>query len=279
MVYNHDNYLLDYHSKSNHSSVQSSIYLLIMALTSLEIANAQNSLVVLKNVLTQTCSPSPEVRQEIRSETGLSDETIKSWFIRQNGESLSISQQERLKSHLRKNPFVTKESIMRIAEDTSLKPKTVFRWFIRKGCPFIRDDHVQLLQSSFGHFPFLTKTTMIQLSKRTSLLPKTIIKWFMEEYKIFDKELASLIKLNRESKRSHVMAQGGVSEVAAENGQKSTPNSSQWYPEHPMINREETWQTRPTRHNSFKMQKLQDLQNLLVKNGSFKRLGKWVGRE
>ena len=87
----------------------------------------------------------------------------------------------------------------------------------------------------------------------------------MEEYKIYDKELATLIKLNRESKRSHVMAQGGVSEVAAENDQKSTPNSSQWYPEHPMINREGTRQTRPIRHNSFKMQKLQDLQNLLVK--------------
>jgi hypothetical protein len=114
---------------------------------------------------------------------------------------------------------------------------------------------------------------MIQLSKKTSLLPKTIIKWFMEEYKIFDKELASLIKLNCESKRSHVMAQGGVSEAAAENGQKSTPISSQWYPEHPMINREGTRQTRSTRHNSFKLQKLQNLQNLLVKNGSFKRLG------
>ena len=250
-----------------------------MALNSSQIAAAQNSLMVLKNVLEQTCSPSLEIRQEIHSETGLSVETIKSWFVRQNGENLSVSQQDKLKTHLRKTLFVTKESIRRIAGETSLKAKTVFRWFIRKGCPFIRDDHVQLLQSSFGHFPFLTKTTMIQLSKKTSLLPKTIIKWFMEEYKNFDKELASLIKLNRESKRSHVMAQGGVSEVAAENGQKSTPNSSQWYPEHPMVNREGTRQTRPTRHNSFKMQKLQDLQNLLVKNGSFKRLGKWVGRE
>ena len=163
---------------------------------------------------------------------------------------------------------------MRIAEETSLKPKTVFRWFIRKGCPFIRDDHVQLLQTSFGHFPFLTKTTMIQLSKETNLTPKTICRWFMEEYKIFDKELAFLIKLNSESKQSHVIAQGGVSEVAMENGQKSTHNSSQWSPEHRVINCEGIRQTRSTRHNSFKLQKLQNLQNLLVKNGSFKRLSK-----
>ena len=166
-----------------------------------------------------------------------------------------------------------------MAKRTSLRPKTVFRWFIRKGCPFIKDNHVQLLAKSFGHFPFLTKPTLVQLSKETSLTPKTICEWFKEEYKTFDKELAFLIKLNRESKRSKVIAQGGVSGVAVENGQKSTPNRSQWYPEHPMVNRERTRQTRPIRHNSFRMQKLQDLQNLLVKNGSYKRLGKWVGCE
>jgi hypothetical protein len=163
---------------------------------------------------------------------------------------------------------------MSMAEEISLKPKTVFRWFIRKGCPFIRDNHVQLLQNSFGHFPFLTKTTMIQLSKETSLTPKTICGWFMEEYKTFDKELTFLIKLNSESKQSHVIAQGGVSEASRENGQKSATNRSQWHPEHRVINREGTRQTRSTRHNSFKLQKLQNLQNLLVKNGSFKRLSR-----
>ena len=161
-----------------------------------------------------------------------------------------------------------------MAEGMSLKPRTVFRWFIRKGCPFITDDHVQLLEKSFGHFPFLTKPTLIQLSKETSLTPKTICEWFMEEYKIFDKELAFLIKLNSESKQSHVTAQKRVSEASGENGQKSATNRSQWHPEHRVINREGTRQTRSTRHNSFKLQKLQNLQNLLVKNGSFKRLGK-----
>ena len=245
-----------------------------MALISPQIAAAQNSLVVLKNVLEQTCSPSLEIRQEIRSETGLSVETIKSWFVRQNGESLSVSQQEKLKTHFRKTPFVTKESIRRIAEETSLKAKTVFRWFIRKGCPFIKDEHVQLLQTSFGHFPFLTKATMIRLMKETKLTSKTICQWFMEEYKIFDRELAFLIKLNSESKRSRAITQGGVPEVAMKNSQKSTPKSSQWYPKHRVIIGEGARQARSTRHNSFKIQKLQDLQNLLVKNGSFKRLSK-----
>ena len=245
-----------------------------MASTSPQIAAAQNSLVVLKNVLEQTCSPSLEIRQEIRSETGLSVETIKSWFVRQNGESLSVSQQEKLKTYSRKTPFVTKESITRIAEETSLRAKTVLRWFIRKGCPFIRDDHVQLLQTSFGHFPFLTKATMIRLSKETKLTPKTICRWFMEEYKIFDKELAFLIKLNSESKQSRAITQGGVPEVAMKNSQKSTPNSSQWYPEHRVTNCEGIRQTRSTCQNSFKIQKLQNLQNLLIKNGHFKRLSK-----
>ena len=160
---------------------------------------------------------------------------------------------------------------MRMAEGTSLKPKTVFRWFIRKGCPFIKDNHVQLLEKSFGHFPFLTKPTLIQLSKETSLTPKTICEWFMEEYKIFDKELGFLIKLN---KQSRVTAQKRISEASGKNGQKSATNRPQWHPEHRVINREGTRQTRSTRHNSFKLQKLQNLQNLLVKNGSFTRLGK-----
>ena len=114
----------------------------------------------------------------------------------------------------------------------------------------------------------------MRLSKETKLAPKTICTWFMEEYKIFDSELAFLIKLNSESKQSHVITQGGVPEVAMENGQKSIPDSSQWYPEHRAINCEGIRQTRSTCHNSFKIQKLQNLQNLLVKNGSFKRLSK-----
>ena len=245
-----------------------------MTLTPSEITAAQNSLVILKNVLSQTCSPSPEVRQEICSETGLSDETIKSWFIRQTGESLSISQQDKLRSYLRKTPFVTKELIKRMAEGMSLKPRTVFRWFIRKRCPFITDDHVQLLEKSFGHFPFLTKPTLIQLSKETGLTPKTICEWFKEEYRIFDKELAFLIKLNSESRQSRVTVQKRVSETSGKNGQKPATNRSQRHPEQRVINCERTRQMRSPRHNSFKLQKLQDLQNLLVKNGSFKRFGK-----
>ena len=236
-----------------------------------EISAAQNSLVILKNVLSQTCSPSSEVRQEICSETGLSEETIKVWFARQNGENLSISQQDKLRSHLKKTPFVTRELIMRMAEEMSLKPRTVFRWFIRKGCPFIRDDHVQLLEKSFGHFPFLTKPTLIQLSKETNLTPKTICEWFKEEYKIFDKELGFLIKLN---KQSRVTAQKRISGASEKSGQKSAANRPQWYPEHRVINREGPKQTRATRHTSFNLQKIQYLQNLLMKNGSFTRLGK-----
>ena len=96
-----------------------------MALISPQMAAAQNSLLILKNVLKQTCSPSLEIRQEIHSETGLSVETIKSWFIRQNDESLSVPQQEILKTYLGKTPFVTKELSTRIAEETSLRAKAV----------------------------------------------------------------------------------------------------------------------------------------------------------
>jgi hypothetical protein len=74
-----------------------------MALTSLEIANAQNSLVVLKNVLTQTCSPSLDVRQEIRSETGLSDETIKSWFKAKRRKFIHFSTRK-IKKPLKEEP-------------------------------------------------------------------------------------------------------------------------------------------------------------------------------
>ena len=245
-----------------------------MALISPQIAAAQNSLVILKNVLKQTCSPPLEIRQEIRSETGLSVETIKSWFIKQNDESLSVPQQEILKTYLGKTPFVTKESSTRIAEETSLRAKTVLRWFIRQGCPFIRDDHVQLLQASFDHFPFLTKATTIRLSKETKLAPKTICRWFMEEYKTFDNELESLIKHNSESKLSRAITQGEVSKVAMENKQRSTPNNSQWYPEHRVTNCEGIRQTRSTCQNSFKIQKLQNLQSLLIKNGHFKQPSK-----
>ena len=245
-------------------------------------AAAQNSLVILKNVLKQTCSPSLEIRQEIRSETGLSVETIKSWFIKQNDESLSVPQQEILKTYLRKTSFVTKESSTRIAEETSLRAKTVLRWFIRQGCPFIRDDHVQLLQASFDHFPFLTKATTIRLSKETKLAPKIICRWFMEEYKTFDNELELLIKLNSESKQSRVIAQkqsrviaqGGVSKVAMKNKQRLTPNNSQRYPERSVTNCEGIKQARSACQNSFRIQKLQNLQNLLMKTGHFKRLSK-----
>ena len=51
-----------------------------MARISPQVAVPQDSLAILKNVLKETCSPSIEVMQEICYETGLSVETINSWF-------------------------------------------------------------------------------------------------------------------------------------------------------------------------------------------------------
>ena len=245
-----------------------------MALVSPQIAAAQNSLVILKNVLKQTGSPSLEIRQEIRSETGLSVETIKSWFIKQNDESLSVPQQEILKTYLRKTSFVTKGSSTRIAKETSLRAKTVLRWFIRKGCSYVRDSHIRLLQASFDRSPFLTKTTTIQLSKETKLTPRTICRWFVEEYEVFDNELESLIKPNSKSKLSRAITQGEASKSARKNRQRSISNDSQWHPEYRVTNCKEVRQLRSTCQNSFKIQKLQKLQNLLIKTGHFKQPSK-----
>ena len=245
-----------------------------MALMSPQIATPQDSLAILKNVLKETCSPPLEIRQEICFETGLSIETIKSWFVKQNDNNLSVPQQEILKSYLGKIPFVTKKLSSRIAKETSLRTKTVLRWFIRQGCSYIKDSHIQLLQASFDRSPFLTKTTTIQLSKETKLTPRIICRWFVEEYEVFDNELESLIKPNSESKLSRAITQGEASKSARENRQRSISNDSQWHPEYRVTNCKEVRQSRSTCRNSFQLQKLQSLQNLLIRNGHFKQPSK-----
>ena len=245
-----------------------------MALMSPQIATPQDSLAILKNVLKETCSPPLEIRQEICFETGLSIETIKSWFVKQNDKNLSVPQQEILKSYLGKIPFVTKKLSSRIAKETSLRTKTVLRWFIRKGCSYIRDSHIRLLEASFDRSPFLTKTTTIQLSKETKLTPRTICRWFAEEYEVFDNELESLLKPNSKSRLSCPPTQGEASKSAKKNSQRSISNGSQWHPEHCITKCKGARQSRSTRQSSFQLQKLQNLQNLLMKNGHFKRPSK-----
>ena len=245
-----------------------------MARMSSQVATPQDSLAILKNVLKGTCFPSIEIMQEICFETGLSVETIKSWFVKQNDKNLSVPQQEILKSYLGKTPFVTKKLSSRIAKETSLKTKTVLRWFIRQGCTYVKDSHIQLLQASFDRSPFLTKTTTTRLSNETKLKPRTICKWFVEEYEFFNNELNSLIKPNSESKTSRAITQGGALKSAKKNRQRSISNDSQWHPGCRVTSCKEVRQSRSTCQNSFKIQKLQNLQNLLIKNGHFKRLSK-----
>ena len=112
-----------------------------------QITTPQDSLAILKNVLKETRSPPLEIRQEICFETGLSVETIKSWFVKQNDNNLSVPQQEILKSYLGKIPSVTKKLSSRIAKETSLRTKTVLRWFIRQGCSYVKDSHIHIVAS------------------------------------------------------------------------------------------------------------------------------------
>ena len=245
-----------------------------MALMSPQITTPQDSLVILKNVLKETCSPPLEIRQEICFETGLSIETVKSWFVEQNDKSLSVPQQEVLRFYLGKISFATKKLSSRIAKETSLRTKTVVRWFIRNGCPYIKDKHIRLLEASFNRSPFLTKTTTIQLSKETKLTPRIVCRWFVEEYEVFDNELESLLKPNTKSRLSCPPAQGEASKSVKKNSQGSISNGSQWHPEHYMTICKGARQSRSIRQNSFQLQKLQKLQNLLIKNGHFKQPSK-----
>ena len=192
-----------------------------MALTSLQITTLQDSLVILKNVLKETCSPPLEIRQEICFETGLSIETVKSWFVKQSDKRLSVPQQEVLRFYLGKISFATKKLSSEIAKETSLRTKTVVRWFIRNGCPYIKDKHIRLLEANFNRSPFLTKTTIIQLSKEANLKPRNIRRWYVQEYEVFDNELESLIKPNSQSKLSCSITQGEASKSARENRQRS----------------------------------------------------------
>ena len=202
-----------------------------MARISQQEAIPQDALAILKNVLKELYSPSIEVMQEICYETGLSFETINSWFAnnsKQNDKNMSAPQQEILESYLEKTHFVTKKLSLKIAKETSLKPKTVLHWFIGQECTYLKDNQIQMLQTSFDRSPFLTKTIANRLSKKTKLTPKTICKWFVEEYKFFNNELNSLSEPNSENKTSCAITQEGALRCAKKNGQWSIYNGSQW---------------------------------------------------